>query len=53
MEGDAIEDVLKIKDKQIIKNPDGAGPLFEDGDVDFDCEEAWGWNHANPGYFRE
>lgn len=36
---------------QNVKN--GAGPLFEDDDVDFDCEEAWGWNHANPGYFKE
>lgn len=52
MENGGAKDVLKAEEK-IIKNPDGAGPLFEDGDVDFDCEEAWGWNHANPGYFRE
>ncbi|MDR0304122.1 MAG: hypothetical protein LBH98_05040 [Chitinispirillales bacterium] len=47
------KDVLKVEaNKRILKNPDGAGPFFEN-DIDFDCEEAWGWNHANPGYFRE
>lgn len=48
-----IENIFKKEMLKTIKKTDGAGPLFEDEDIDFDCEEAWGWNHANPGYFRE